>query len=85
MKIGRSIYRDTFMFHTGYGGSVLLDPKIGEQYGMQSKLKTISTSELQDAYGNVFKIETKLLPKARLGGRQPKNILSLQPGHPPSP
>jgi hypothetical protein len=74
LKIGRTVYRDTFMFHTGYGGAVLLDPKIGERYGMQAKLRTISTSELKDAYGNVFKIETKQLPKAKLGGRQLKNI-----------
>ncbi len=74
LRIGGDIYRDTFMFHTGYGGSILLDPKIGEQYGMQSKLKTLSTSELKDAFGNVFKIETKQLPKAKLGGKQIKNI-----------
>jgi hypothetical protein len=29
---------------------------------MQSRLKTIRTSELNDAYGNIFKIETKELP-----------------------
>jgi hypothetical protein len=74
LKIGRAVYRDSFMFHTGYGGAVLLDPKIGERYGMQAKLKTISTSDIKDAYGNVFKIETKQLPKARLGGKRLKNI-----------
>jgi hypothetical protein len=42
--------------------------------GMQSQLKTISTSELKDAYGNVFKIETKELPQVRLGGRRLKNV-----------
>lgn len=55
LKMHNRIYQDTFMFHTGYGGVVLLDPKIGEQYEMQSKLQTIGTSELKDAYGNVFK------------------------------
>jgi hypothetical protein len=39
-----------------------------------SKLKTISTSELKEAYGNVFKIETKELPKVKLFGRHMKNV-----------
>jgi hypothetical protein len=74
LKMGRTVYRDTFMFHTGYGGTVLLDPKIGERYGMQARLKTISTSELKDSFGNVFKIETKELPRLRLGGKRLKNV-----------
>ena len=68
LKIGRLVYRDTFMFHTGYGGAVLLGPKIGERYEMQSTLPTLGTSELKDAYGNVFKIETKSLPQLQVGG-----------------
>lgn len=74
LKIGKTLYRDTFMFHTGYGGAVLLDPKIGERHAMQSRLKTISTSELKDAFGNVFKIETKSLPLLRVGGRKLKAV-----------
>lgn len=74
LKIGKQVYRDTFMFHTGYGGAVLLDPKIGERYQMQASLPTISTSELKDSYGNVFKIETKRLPQLRVGGKKLKNI-----------
>ena len=73
LMIGKTIYRDTFMFHTGYGGAVLLDPKIGEKLGT-AKLKTIATSELTDAYGNVFKIETKSLPELRAGGKKLKNV-----------
>jgi hypothetical protein len=74
LKIGKTVYRDTFMFHTGYGGAILLDPKIGERYAMQATLPTISTSELQDAYGNVFKIETKSLPQIQVGGQKLKNV-----------
>ncbi|HLO45715.1 MAG TPA: aspartyl protease family protein [Leadbetterella sp.] len=62
-----------FMFHTGYGGAILLDPKLGEKYNSGS-LPTISTSELKDSYGNVFKIETKLLPKVKLGKKTLKNV-----------
>ncbi len=74
LKIGKQVYRDTFMFHTGYGGAVLLDPKIGERYNMQATLATISTSELKDSYGNVFKIETKSLPQMQVGGKKLKNV-----------
>ena len=74
LKIGKTVYRDTFMFHSGYGGTVLLDPEIGAQYAMQSRLKTISTSQLQDAFGNVFKIETKLLPQLRVGSKKFKDV-----------
>ncbi|MEY3422631.1 MAG: hypothetical protein RIR48_2956 [Bacteroidota bacterium] len=68
------IYRDTFILHTGYGGSVLLDPKIGEQYGMQAALPTISTSELRDSYNNIIKIETKELPEIRIGTKTVQKV-----------
>jgi predicted aspartyl protease len=73
LEIGDEVYLDKFMFHSGYGGAILLDPQIAEKYNMKS-LKTISTSELKDSYGNVFKIETKLLPKAKIGKKTIKNV-----------
>lgn len=66
-------FTGNFMFHTGYGGAILLDPKLGEKYNSKSLL-TISTSELKDSFGNVFKIETKLLPKVKIGKKTLKNI-----------
>lgn len=71
--ISDEVYQDKFMFHSGYGGAILLDPQIAEKYDIKS-LKTISTSELKDSYGNVFKIETKLLPKAKIGKNTLKNV-----------
>ena len=73
LEIGEEIFQDKFMFHSGYGGAIILDPKIAEKYDMKS-LKTISTSELKDSYGNVFKIETKLLPKLKIGNKTLKNV-----------
>ncbi len=73
LEIGDEVYQDKFMFHSGYGGAILLDPQIAEKYNMKS-LKTISTSELKDSYGNVFKIETKLLPNAKIGKKTIKNV-----------
>lgn len=74
LTISEEIYQDDFMFHTGYGGSILLDPKIGEKYRMQSRLITISTSELRDSFNNIIKIETKQLPQISLGGEALKNV-----------
>ncbi|MFN8349365.1 MAG: aspartyl protease family protein [Spirosomataceae bacterium] len=71
---GEEVYKDDFMFHTGYGGSILLDPKIGEKYKMQARLHTVSTSELRDSYNNVIKIETKLLPELTVGGETLHNV-----------
>lgn len=73
-KIGEEVYRDSFMFHTGYGGAILLDPEIGKKYNMQAQLKTISTSELRDSYNNVFKIETKLLPQVNIANKTLKDV-----------
>jgi Aspartyl protease len=74
LTIGSTLYRDTFMIHTGYGGAILLDPSIGDQYNMKAQLATISSSELRDAYNNVFKIETKQLPELRIGNKRLKNV-----------
>jgi predicted aspartyl protease len=74
LSIGEDVYTDDFMFHTGYGGSILLDPKIGEKYTMQSRLKTISTSELRDSYNNIIKIETKQLPQISIGGESLREV-----------
>lgn len=73
LEIGGEVFQHKFMFHSGYGGTILLNPKIAEKYDTKS-LNTISTSELKDSYGNVFKIETKLLPKVRIGNKTLKNV-----------
>jgi predicted aspartyl protease len=74
MTIGKEVYKDSFMFHTGYGGAILLDPKIAEKYNMAAQLKTLSTSELRDSYNNIIKIETKLLPRIKIAGQKLKDI-----------
>ncbi len=74
MTIGKEMYKDSFMFHSGYGGAILLDPKIAEKYNMAAQLKTLSTSELRDSYNNIIKIETKLLPHLIVAGKNMKDI-----------
>lgn len=41
---------------------------------MQSRLKTISTSELRDSYNNIIKIETKQLPQISIGGESLREV-----------
>jgi hypothetical protein len=73
IKSRKSTYTDKFMFHSGYGRSILLDPKIAEKYNM-NELKTIEESELRDSFNNVFKIETKEIPEVTVGGLKIKNV-----------
>lgn len=74
MTIGKEVYKDSFMFHTGYGGAILLDPKVAEKYNMAAQLKTLSTSELRDSYNNIIKIETKLLPLLKIADEDLKDV-----------
>jgi hypothetical protein len=69
-----SVYRDTFLFHTGYGGTILLDPAIGTRYQMQTRLPTLSTSELKDSFGHIIRIETKTLPLLVIAGKRLKKV-----------
>lgn len=73
LKSRKSTYTNKFMFHSGYGRSILLDPKIAEKYNM-NKLKTIEESELRDSFNNVFKIETKEIPEVTVGELKIKNV-----------
>lgn len=73
LNTGKFAYKDKFMFHSGYGRSILLDPKIAEKYDMNA-LKTIESSELRDSFNNVIKIETKAIPEVEIGGKKLKNV-----------
>lgn len=73
LKTGETEYKDKFMFHSGYGRSILLDPIIAEKFDM-STLKTIETSELRDSFNNIIKIETKEIPEVNIGGKKIKNV-----------
>lgn len=73
LNTGKFTYKDKFMFHSGYGRSILLDPKIAEKYDMNA-LKTIESSELRDSFNNVIKIETKEIPEVEIGGKKLKNV-----------
>lgn len=73
LNIGNEKYKDKFMFHSGYGRSILLDPKIAEKYSMNN-LKTIETSELRDSFNNVIKIETKEIPDVEIAGLKIMNV-----------
>jgi hypothetical protein len=73
LNTGKVAYKDNFMFHSGYGRSILLDPKIAEKYDMNS-LKTIESSELRDSFNNIIKIETKEIPVVQIGNKKIKNV-----------
>jgi hypothetical protein len=73
LNTGKMAYQDDFMFHSGYGQSILIDPKIAEKYDMYA-LKTIESSELKDSFNNTIKIEVKEIPEVQIGDKKIKNV-----------
>lgn len=61
-------YPNTFMIHSGYGGSLLLDNDYSSASGFNNTLKVTSESELKDSYGNVLKTKKAILPSFEVGG-----------------
>lgn len=58
----------SFMMHTGFGGTLLLDDQFVSENQLQSSLETISERELKDSFGNIIKTKKVLLPAFELGG-----------------
>lgn len=56
-----------FLVHSGFAGTLLLDDHLVEAKGLESKLETLSTRELQDSFGNVIKTRRASVPNVRLG------------------
>ena len=60
-------YENKFLIHSGFGGTLLYDDEFVNANKIGEKLKTISESELKDAYGNVLKTKKALLPGFKIG------------------
>lgn len=74
LEIGEHSYSNTFMIHSGYGGTILLDDKFAVKHAIGDKLETISESELRDSFGNVLKTKKAVLPGLTIGGVEFPNI-----------
>lgn len=65
---GTDLPRD-FLLHSGYSGTILLDDEFAALHELDSKLATISESELTDSQGNVLKTKKSILPKLSILGQ----------------
>lgn len=65
---GSATFPNTFMIHSGYGGTLLLDDDYSSTSGFNKSLNVTSESELKDSYGNVLKTKKAVLPSFEVGG-----------------
>ena len=68
LQIHDQYFVDQFMIHSGYSGTVLLNDQFSAKYSIGEQLKTISKSELKDAYGNVLITKKAILRRFHIGG-----------------
>ncbi|MEO1437217.1 MAG: hypothetical protein AAFV80_16875 [Bacteroidota bacterium] len=59
-----------FLFHSGYGGSILFDDAFVNASQLNQQLEIIDESTLNDAYGNVLKTKKAIFPAIHLGGQR---------------
>ena len=74
LELDEEVYENSFMIHSGYGGTVLLDDAFANEHKLGEKLEIISGKELKDAYGNVIKTKKAFFPKLEIGGYSFTNI-----------
>lgn len=65
--VGENSYKNRFLIHSGYGGTVLYDDKFVETSKIGEKLQVIEESQLKDSYGNILKTKKAILPLFTIG------------------
>jgi len=68
--IGKDIYRNKFLIHSGYSGAVLLDDNFIVENRIEQKLKIIDEKELKDSFGNIIKTKKTILPAFVIGNHK---------------
>lgn len=61
------VYKNKFLIHSGYYGSVLFDDAFTVQNELDKKLKIVAEKELKDSFGNILKTKKALLPSLSIG------------------
>ncbi|MEM6722686.1 MAG: hypothetical protein AAF598_01545 [Bacteroidota bacterium] len=70
LLLGEPSILQEFLFHTGYGGSILFDDEFSNAEGLNEQLTIIDESQLSDAYGNILKTKKAIFPAIYLAGQQ---------------
>lgn len=63
LTVGDSTWTNTFLIHSGFGGSLLLDDVFVADHQLSETLEIIKTSILKDSYGNEIKTQKAVLPE----------------------
>jgi hypothetical protein len=67
VKVAKHTYKVPFMFHSGYGGSLILSNKFIEENRLEGKLDTVGVQLLKDSYGNEIKNIIARIPSIKVG------------------
>jgi hypothetical protein len=73
-EIDGMLYKNKFLFHSGYAGSILFDDKFAGDNKLGEKLKITGEKSLKDSYGNILKTKKAILPLLKIGNEQLANV-----------
>lgn len=74
VSIGNNNYKNKFLIHSGYAGSVLFDDQFVAKNKIGEHLKITDEKQLKDSFGNILKTKKAILPIFTLGKVKLKNI-----------
>ncbi|MCB0760315.1 MAG: hypothetical protein KDC12_02245 [Flavobacteriales bacterium] len=60
--------QNSFLLHSGYGGSLLLDDEFAALHLLGTRITITDEQQLSDSYGNVLTVKKGVLEQAVLGG-----------------
>ncbi len=66
-EIGTKVFKNRFLIHSGYAGTILFDDLFSSTNKLSEQLKTVSEKQLKDSYGNVLKTKKAILPSFSIG------------------
>ena len=67
IALGEESFENSFLIHSGYAGSLLLDDAFAQGHRLDSRLEVIDEKILKDSYGNELKTLKALVPSFQLG------------------
>ena len=62
VSIGANHYKNKFLIHSGYAGTILFDDQFVSINKLGEQLKEIGEKQLKDSFGNILKTKKAILP-----------------------
>jgi hypothetical protein len=73
-EIGGQLFRNKFLLHSGYSGTILLDDKFTNETKIDEKVKIIAEKELKDSFDNSLKTKKAILSTFSIGSVKLSNV-----------